>query len=155
MRALVQRVKYAKLNVDGQLISKIDNGLIVFLGVKCGDTDKELDYIVNKVANLRIFEDGQGKMNLSVKDIEGGILAVSQFTLYGDLAKGFRPSFTQAEKPEIAIKTYDSFIDKLKKEGITVKSGVFGADMKIEYLNDGPVSIMIFKEKNREGKNDR
>ena len=146
MRAVVQRVKYTKLEVDGELISEIPFGLTVFLGVKTGDSEKQADFLMKKVAGLRIFEDADGKMNLSVKDVGGEVLLVSQFTLYGDASKGNRPSFTLAERPERAEPLYEYAINALKAQGVTVKKGVFGADMKISQLNDGPVTILLEKE---------
>lgn len=146
MRAVVQRVKYTKLEVDGELISEIPFGLTVFLGVKSGDSEKQADFLMKKVAGLRIFEDADGKMNLSVKDVGGEVLLVSQFTLYGDASKGNRPSFTLAERPERAEPLYEYAINVLKAQGVTVKKGVFGADMKISQLNDGPVTILLEKE---------
>ena len=146
MRAVVQRVKYTKLEVDGELISEIPFGLTVFLGVKSGDSEKQADFLMKKVAGLRIFEDEDGKMNLSVKDVGGEVLLVSQFTLYGDASKGNRPSFTLAERPEKAEPLYEYALEALKAQGVTVKKGVFGADMKISQLNDGPVTILLEKE---------
>ena len=146
MRAVVQRVKNTTLKVDGELISEIPFGLTVFLGVKVGDTEVEADYLVKKIAGLRIFEDEQGKMNLSVKDVGGEVLLVSQFTLYGDASKGFRPSFSTAERPERAEMLYEYAVEGLKAQGVVVKKGVFGADMKIEQFNDGPVTILLEKE---------
>ena len=146
MRAVVQRVKYTKLEVDGELISEIPFGLTVFLGVKSGDSEKQADFLMKKVAGLRIFEDADGKMNLSVKDVGGEVLLVSQFTLYGDASKGNRPSFTLAERPERAEPLYEYALEALKAQGVTVKKGVFGADMKISQLNDGPVTILLEKE---------
>ena len=143
MKAVVQRVKKTTLRVDGELISEIPFGLTVFLGVKTGDTEKEAAYIAKKVAGLRIFEDENGKMNLSVKDVGGEVLLVSQFTLYGDATKGNRPSFTLAERPEIAEPLYEYAVKELSSYGVTVKKGVFGADMKIEQNNDGPVTILL------------
>ena len=143
MRAVVQRVKKTALRVDGDLISEIPFGLTVFLGVKTGDTEKEAAYIAKKVAGLRIFEDENGKMNLSVKDVGGEVLLVSQFTLYGDATKGNRPSFTLAERPEIAEPLYEYAVKELSSYGVTVKKGVFGADMQIEQNNDGPVTILL------------
>ena len=143
MRAVVQRVKKTALRVDGELISEIPFGLTVFLGVKTGDTEKEAAYIAKKVAGLRIFEDENGKMNLSVKDVGGEVLLVSQFTLYGDASKGNRPSFTLAERPEIAEPLYEYAVKELSAYGVTVKKGVFGADMQIEQNNDGPVTILL------------
>ena len=147
MRALVQRITYSSLKVDGELKAKTGKGLIVYLGVKKGDSEEEVEYVAKKVAGLRVFEDEQGKMNLSVKDVGGEILAVSQFTLYGDTKKGFRPSFFDAEEPNLANELFELFKEKVRVQGIHVESGIFGADMKIEYLNDGPVSVMIEKER--------
>ena len=143
MKAVVQRVKRTTLSVEGQLISEIPFGLTVFLGVKIGDTEKDAAYIAKKIAGLRIFEDENGKMNLSVKDVGGEVLLVSQFTLYGDTSKGNRPSFSLAERPEIAQPLYEYAVQELSAYGVTVKKGVFGADMKIEQFNDGPVTILL------------
>ena len=143
MKAVVQRVKKTTLSVEGELISEIPFGLTVFLGVKVGDTEKEAAYLAKKIAGLRIFEDENGKMNLSVKDVGGEVLLVSQFTLYGDATKGNRPSFTLAERPEIAEPLYEYAVKELSSYGVTVKKGVFGADMKIEQYNDGPVTILL------------
>ena len=143
MRAVVQRVKATKLSVDGKLISEIPFGLTVFLGVKVGDTEEQADFLMKKIAGLRIFEDEQGKMNLSVKDVGGEVLLVSQFTLYGDAKKGFRPSFSDAERPERAESLYEYAVSELQAQGVVVKKGVFGADMKIEQYNDGPVTILL------------
>ena len=146
MRVVVQRVKYTKLSVDGKTISEIPFGLTVFLGIKVGDTEAQADFLVKKIAGLRIFEDEQGKMNLSVADVKGEVLLVSQFTLYGDAKKGFRPSFSDAERPERAEFLYEYAVEQLRGLGIMVKKGVFGADMKIEQINDGPVTILLEKE---------
>ena len=146
MKAVVQRVKETRLSVDGKSISEIPFGLTVFLGVKVGDTEKEGAYIAKKIAGLRIFEDENGKMNLSVKDVGGEVLLVSQFTLYGDASHGNRPSFTLAERPEKAEPLYEYAVNALKEQGVVVKKGVFGADMKISQLNDGPVTILLEKE---------
>lgn len=143
MKAVVQRVKQTRLLVDGQLISEIPFGLTVFLGIKSGDGEKEGEYLAKKIANLRIFEDENGKMNLSVKDVGGEVLLVSQFTLYGDASHGNRPSFTLAERPERAEPLYEYTAAALQAHGVVVKRGVFGADMKIEQLNDGPVTILL------------
>ena len=143
MKAVVQRVKQTRLFVDGQRISEIPFGLTVFLGVKMGDTEKEGAYIAKKIAGLRIFEDENGKMNLSVKDVGGEVLLVSQFTLYGDASHGNRPSFTLAERPEKAEPLYEYVVKELSAYGVPVKKGVFGADMKIEQYNDGPVTILL------------
>lgn len=146
MRAVVQRVKYTKLSVDGELISEIPFGLTVFLGIKTGDTEKQAEWLMKKVAGLRIFEDDAGKMNLSVKDVGGEVLLVSQFTLYGDASHGNRPSFTLAERPERAEPLYEYAVNALREQGVVVKKGVFGGDMKIEQYNDGPVTILLEKE---------
>ncbi len=146
MKAVVQRVKKTSLAVDGELISEIPFGLTVFLGIKCGDTEKQADYLAKKIANLRIFEDENGKMNLSVKDVGGEVLLVSQFTLYGDASHGNRPSFTLAERPERAEPLYEYAVEALRSYGVTVKKGVFGGDMKIEQYNDGPVTILLENE---------
>ena len=143
MKAVAQRVKKTTLSVDGELISEIPFGLTVFLGIKCGDTEKQADYIAKKIAGLRVFEDENGKMNLSVQDVGGEVLLVSQFTLYGDTSRGNRPSFTLAERPEKAEPLYEYTVRALLTYGITVKKGVFGADMQIEQNNDGPVTILL------------
>ena len=143
MKAVVQRVKNTALSVDGKLISEIPFGLTVFLGVKVGDSEKEAAYIAKKIAGLRIFEDEQGKMNLSVKDVGGEVLLVSQFTLYGDASHGNRPSFTLAERPEKAQPLYEFTVKELATYGVKVKTGVFGADMQIAQHNDGPVTILL------------
>ncbi len=146
MRAVVQRVKYTRLSVDGELISEIPFGLTVFLGIKTGDEEKQAEWLMKKVAGLRIFEDDAGKMNLSVKDVGGEVLLVSQFTLYGDASHGNRPSFTLAERPERAELLYEYAVNALRAQGVSVKKGVFGGDMKIEQYNDGPVTILLEKE---------
>ena len=143
MKAVVQRVKQTRLSVDNEVISEIPFGLTVFLGVKTGDSEKEAEYLAKKIANLRIFEDENGKMNLSVKEVGGEVLLVSQFTLYGDASHGNRPSFTLAERPERANALYEYAVKELSVQGVTVKKGVFGADMKIEQYNDGPVTILL------------
>ena len=143
MKAAIQRVKETSLSVDGKLISQIPFGLAVFFGVKRGDTQAQADYIVKKIANMRIFEDENGKMNLSVKDVGGEILFISQFTLYGDTSRGNRPSFTEAEEPTKANELYQYAAEKLREYGIIVKMGVFGADMQIVQHNDGPVTVLV------------
>lgn len=146
MRAVIQRVKQTTLRVDGREISQIPFGLTVFLGVKEGDSKAQADYLMKKIAALRIFEDENGKMNLSVKDVGGEVLLVSQFTLYGDASHGNRPSFSLAARPEIAEPLYEYAADSLRALGVMVKTGVFGADMKIDQLNDGPVTILLERE---------
>ena len=143
MKAVVQRVKQTKLKVDGALVSEIPFGLTVFLSVKSGDSEKDGEYLAKKIAALRIFEDENGKMNLSVKEVGGEILLISQFTLYGDASKGNRPSFSLAERPERANELYEYTLSALKNQGVIVKKGVFGADMQIEQHNDGPVTILL------------
>ena len=143
MKAVAQRVKKTTLKVDGELISEIPFGLTVFLGVKVGDTEKEAAHLAKKIAGLRVFEDENGKMNLSVKDVGGEVLLVSQFTLYGDTSHGNRPSFTLAERPERAQELYEYAVKELSAYGVVVKKGVFGADMQIEQHNDGPVTILM------------
>lgn len=142
MKAVVQRVKYATLKVEGNLISEIQKGLVVYFGVGCGDTFDKADYLAKKISKLRVFEDDNGKMNLSVQDVGGEILSISQFTLYADVSHGNRPGFSLAEEPNKAKEVYDYFCQKLQENNVVVKTGVFGADMKIEQLNDGPVTII-------------
>lgn len=142
MRAVIQRVKRTALRVNGSLISQIDGGLAVYLGVSPDDTEKNAAAMAKKIVNLRIFEDGQGKMNLSVQDVGGEILLISQFTLYGDCSHGNRPSFIGAARPEQAEPLYRYTAACLRGYNVSVKTGVFGADMKIEQYNDGPVTIL-------------
>ena len=148
MRAVVQRVSSSKVTVDGEVTGEINKGLLVLLGVTHEDTSKDVDYIIDKVLNLRIFEDENEKMNLSLKDVGGELLVVSQFTLYGDCRKGRRPSFSSAARPEVATKLYEEFIEKARKEGIVTKTGQFGALMMVDLTNDGPVTILL--ESNRD-----
>ncbi|MCR3956564.1 MAG: D-aminoacyl-tRNA deacylase [Gudongella sp.] len=143
MRAVVQRVTQAKVIVDDENVGEIDKGLLVYLGVGESDTETDLEYMVNKVTGLRIFEDDNGKMNLSIQDIGGEILAISQFTLYGDARKGKRPSFTDAASPEVGDRLYERFIARTTEMGIRTESGVFGAHMMVDYVNDGPVTILL------------
>lgn len=142
MRAVIQRVKHTTLSVDGRLVSEIPFGLAVYLGVKVGDTEEMPAAMAKKIAALRIFEDENGKMNLSVGDVGGEIMLISQFTLYGDCSHGNRPSFIAAERPERGNALYEATRDELISRGMTVKTGIFGADMKIEQFNDGPVTII-------------
>lgn len=143
MKVVLQRVKNASIKVNEKEISKIRQGLLLFLGVGKGDSESQIDWLVNKIINLRIFEDEQGKMNKSLLDIDGEILLVSQFTLYADCSKGRRPSFTQSENPERANELYKTFGKKLAQNNVIIKYGIFGADMKVSLLNDGPVTIIL------------
>ena len=144
MKAVIQRVIKSSVRIDGKIHSSIGNGLLVLVGVEDSDTQKDIDYLVRKIANLRIFGDEAGVMNLSVKDIDGEILAVSQFTLMADTRKGNRPSYIRASKPDFAVPMYEKFCQNLSKElGKEVKTGVFAADMKVELVNDGPVTIVM------------
>ena len=148
MRAVVQRVKRAEVRVNNEITGKIDKGMLVLLGVGQDDTNKDLEYMAEKIVNLRIFEDQEGKMNLSVLDVNGGILVVSQFTLYGDCRKGKRPSYSTAARPEMAEKLYNEFVDYIKsKYDIKVETGVFQAMMDVDFINEGPVTLLIDSQK--------
>lgn len=148
MRAVVQRVTSSKVVVDGDVVGSIDKGLNILIGISNEDTEEDLKYIKDKVINLRIFEDENFKMNKSLLDINGDILAISQFTLYGDCRKGRRPNFMAALGGEEAKKLYDKFIVMLKESGLKVETGIFGADMKVDIQNDGPVTILLDSKKN-------
>jgi len=144
MKIVVQRVKKAQVDIDEKTVGKINEGLLVLLGIKNTDTKKDVDYLVKKIINLRVFTDSDGKMNLSLQDVKGELLIVSQFTLYGECKKsGNRPSYTDAAKPDMAIPLYEYFISECKKQVSIVQTGIFGADMKVNLLNDGPVTIII------------
>ena len=145
MKAVIQRVLSANLKVDGNLISEINAGYVIFLGVKKGDTKENADFFIKKIPTLRICEDENGKTNNSIVDTYGEILLVSQLTLYGDTSHGNRPSFIEAEGPEKANELYEYVLDGLLKQGLVVKKGVFGADMKIEQINDGPFTVILEK----------
>ena len=147
MKIIVQRVKQAQVSMEGQVYSQIKQGLLLLVGVFPEDQPEDLDYAVRKLVNMRIFSDTEGKMNLSVKDIEGEILSISQFTLFADTKKGNRPAFTGAAKPDMAEAFYQDLNRELAKE-VPVETGVFGADMQVELINDGPVTI-ILDTKNR------
>jgi D-tyrosyl-tRNA(Tyr) deacylase len=150
MRAVIQRVSKASVTIDDKIYSQIENGLLVLVGIEDADTTEDSEWLSGKIVNLRVFNDDNGIMNVSVKDINGDILAVSQFTLHASTKKGNRPSYIKASKPEFAIPMYEKFIQLLSNDlGKTVGTGVFGADMKVELLNDGPVTIVI-DTKNRE-----
>ncbi len=143
MKALLQRVSSARVEIDGRSVSEIEIGLLVFLCAVRGDTDRDLEYIIKKVSKLRIFKDDHGKMNLSIMDINGEVLVVSQFTLAASTRKGNRPSFDTAEAPERAKVIYDTFVTKLRETGLSVQTGVFAESMAVSLTNDGPVTILI------------
>ncbi|MEZ5991701.1 MAG: D-aminoacyl-tRNA deacylase [Planctomycetota bacterium] len=146
MRVLVQRVSRAAVTVDGSVTGKIGPGLLLLVGLTHGDDEAVLDWMVHKLANLRVFNDADGKMNLSLTDVDGGVLAISQFTLYGDTKKGNRPSYIEAARPDVAELLYDRFCEKLGEAiGKTVQRGVFGAHMDVELVSDGPVTLMLEK----------
>ena len=147
LRLVVQRVRGCTVIVDNSIVGSIDYGLLAYLGIKKGDTDKDLNYLVNKLLGLRIFKDKEGVMNLSVTDISGSVMIISQFTLCADTRKGNRPSYNNAENPEIAKKYYLNFIKKLQETNLKISSGKFQADMDVSYTNDGPVTILIDSEK--------
>jgi D-tyrosyl-tRNA(Tyr) deacylase len=143
MRALIQRVTSASVRVDNQVIGKIEHGLLVLLGITHNDTEQDIDYLVEKIINLRIFTDNDNKFNLSLLDIKGACLVISQFTLYADTKKGRRPAFINAARPEQAEPLYEKFVSKLKDKDITTATGQFGAYMQVTLVNDGPVTIML------------
>lgn len=145
MKILIQRVTEANVKVDSQIIAKIDRGVVVFVGITHSDTLTQASWLANKLINLRIFEDEMGKMNRSLMDQKGSALIISQFTLYANCDTGRRPSFTQAALPDAANSLYEQFMEEVRKGGIKVESGIFGADMKISLVNDGPVTIMLEK----------
>lgn len=147
MRAVLQRVLRGSVRVEGDVIGEIAKGLVVLVGVEKGDTEKDVEYVTGKVAGLRIFSNSEGKMDLSVKDTGGAVLAVSQFTLLGNTRKGRRPSFEASEEPKRAEEVFNLFVEKLKDQGVTVETGRFGADMQVELVGDGPVTIVIDSRK--------
>ena len=148
MRAVVQRVTRASVTVDGEIVGEIRNGLVVLLGIAHDDTKADADYLVPKIIALRIFDDAEGRMNVSIKDIEGGLLIVSQFTLYGDVRRGLRPSWSDAAAPEIAEPLYDYFVESSRKLLGRVETGSFRKTMQVELVNDGPVTILLDSRKN-------
>ena len=149
MKAVIRRVSFASVTIDSKIVADIQKGLLVLVGIEDADTKEDIDWLCQKIANLRIFGDENEVMNLSVKDIDGEIIVVSQFTLQASTKKGNRPSYIKASKPEIAIPMYEKFVQKLENEfGKKVQAGIFGADMKVLLLNDGPVTIII-DSKNR------
>lgn len=137
----------ASVSVDGKLVGQINAGLLVYLGVGKNDTEKDVEWMCDKIANLRIFEDFNGKMNLSLLQVNGELLVISQFTLYGDCRRGRRPSFEEAAPPEIGEKLYEMFIEKMKQQVKKVEKGIFGAHMEVESMNDGPVTILLDSER--------
>ncbi|WNB93300.1 D-aminoacyl-tRNA deacylase [Bacillus sp. NEB1478] len=143
MKVVLQRSKKATVTVETEITGVIEKGMVLLVGVTHDDTEQDADYLAEKIINLRIFEDDEQKMNLSLKDTEGSILSISQFTLYGDTRKGRRPNFMQAAKPKQAKKIYDYFNDKLKSLGVNVQTGVFGAMMDVTFTNDGPVTLIL------------
>lgn len=149
MRAVLQRVKESSVEVDKKIIGSIYNGLMILLGIENEDNEDDIVWLYNKVLNMRIFGDENGQMNLSVLDIKGELLIISQFTLHASTRKGNRPSFVRAAKPDVAIPLYKKFIAKMKESNLKVETGEFGADMKVSLINDGPVTVII-DSKNRE-----
>lgn len=146
MKVLLQRVSHARVVVDGDVVGEIGHGFVLLVGVTHSDTRAEADWLATKVAGLRVFEDAEGKMNASLADVDGALLVVSQFTLYGDARKGRRPSFTNAARPELAEPLVDYFADRLCALGLRVATGVFGAYMQVEIVNDGPVTMMLERD---------
>lgn len=142
MRVLLQRVKQASVEIDGNVNGEIGQGLLLLVGFIENDGDKEIEYLARKVLNARIFSDADDKMNLNLQQVSGSILSISQFTLYAQTRKGNRPSFTRVQNPDIASKNYDKFNEKLRGSGVQVETGIFGADMQVSLVNDGPVTIM-------------
>ena len=147
MRAVVQRVSSARVRVDGAVVGEIAQGFLVLLGVGQGDGADEVAYMTNKIRDLRLFPDDEGKMNRSLLDIGGGVLIVSQFTLYGDVRRGRRPSFIAAAAPDLAKALYEEVVKELRASGLTVATGIFQADMKVELVNDGPVTLLLDSSK--------
>ena len=147
MRSVVQRVRHASVTVDGDIVGRIGRGFLVLVGAEHGDEPSDAVQLANKIATLRVFPDESGKMNLNVKEVGGSILAVSQFTLLGDCRKGRRPSFVGAAHPDQAIPLYEGFISAIRDLGLTVETGIFGADMQVELVNDGPVTLLIDTKK--------
>lgn len=146
MRIVLQRAKWGRVRVEGEVVGEIGLGLVALVGVRRGDTPEDAAYLAKKTANLRIFADEAGKMNRSVKDVGGEVLAISQFTLYAETRKGNRPSFTEAADPVLGRQLYELYVELLLKEGLHVETGVFGAMMEVELLNDGPVTIIVDSE---------
>jgi D-aminoacyl-tRNA deacylase len=148
MRAVIQRVRRACVEVEGEIVGEIESGLVVLLGVAHGDQTADADYLTDKIINLRVFQDPQGKMNLSLADTGGALLVVSQFTLYGDARKGRRPSYIEAAAPEKANSLYEYFVERARSQGLRVETGIFQAMMQVSLTNDGPVTILLDSKKN-------
>jgi D-tyrosyl-tRNA(Tyr) deacylase len=150
MKVVIQRVSKASVTIDGDILASIGSGLLILVGIIEEDTQEDIKWLTNKITNLRIFNDADGVMNLSIKDINGNVIAVSQFTLHASIKKGNSPSYIKAAKPEVAIPIYQSFVNQLEVDlGKRIQTGIFGADMKVDILNDGPITIII-DSKNRE-----
>ena len=147
MKAVIQRVSSASVTVDGAVLGKIESGFMVLVGMGAGDTDEDMKYIADKIINLRVFSDENGKMNLSLSDIGGSMLVISQFTLYGDCSHGRRPYFGDAMHPSQAEPMYNDFVEYVRSKGVHVETGEFGADMKVSLVNDGPVTIILDSNK--------
>src|ERR1051326_1351258 len=147
MRAVVQRVSRASVEVEGKIVGQIDRGLLVLLGVAKSDDESAAEYLAEKIAGLRIFEDAEGKMNLSAKEVNGALLAVSQFTLFGDVRRGHRPSFDSAASPDLARRLYEYFVERVRAHGLQCETGIFQAMMNVSLVNDGPVTILLDSEK--------
>lgn len=143
MRVVIQRTKQASVSIEESTVGEITHGFVLLVGIEEADQQEDIDYLVRKISKMRVFEDTQGKMNLSIEDVGGEILSISQFTLHADTKKGNRPSFIKAAKPDIAIPIYDAFNNQLRASGLTVQTGIFGADMQVSLVNDGPVTITI------------
>ena len=146
MKALLQRVSQASVTVDGHIVGQIGRGFCILLGVTHSDTNKEAEWLANKIAGIRLFEDDAGKLNLGLAEVEGELLVISQFTLYGDARKGRRPSFIAAARPAQSEPLYEYFVEQLRQAGFTVRTGIFGADMKVAIHNDGPITLMLERE---------
>jgi len=143
MRVVIQRAAKAEVRIDGEVVGKIGKGFLLLVGITDGDTLSDADYLAKKVAQMRIFEDAEGKMNLALHDVHGQVLSISQFTLYADCRHGNRPSFITAARPEVANPLYEYFNEQLRQYGLHVETGRFGADMKVDFINDGPVTILL------------
>lgn len=147
MRAVIQRVSSASVTVDQEIVGKIENGFLVLLGISGNDSEEDVNYLANKIIGLRVFEDEQGKMNCSIQEVGGSLLVVSQFTLYGDCRKGRRPSFIEAARPELAKPLYESFVAETRAQGVPTETGIFQAEMQVELVNDGPVTLLLDSNK--------